>query len=394
MPLSVEDYSWEDSDTTVVITVPLKGAKTAKIDVMSSVNYVKVNNPPYIFECMLFGSIDDNQSSATIENGLVTFRLKKCVPGHWDQLHSPKSADKELMKTIREEAVRRAHERAEIQEKEKSEKKREREKLLVQQAMRIDQEERERIEKQKENEKAEAMRDLEKWKQERRLQALEAKKILLQENQKIDDTRVAGKKRKTVEAVNQEPVREIGKIGVAFTPRVFPTAARESQKDQEDEWLKKQADRRQAASKAIGDGDFTEEENDPIWLQDKGNSLFKSGNLLGAVNAYTHAIQLSPNLPSLHSNRAACHLKLGNLMKCIEDASRALELLTPAVQLNAASRLKVHVRRGTALCQLGLYVEGLMDYDAALKIDPNNQQIIKDMDNIRVVIQGSNIEAQ
>lgn len=37
---------------------------------------------------------------------------------------------------------------------------------------------------------------------------------------------------------------------------------------------------------------------------------------------------------------------------------KALELLTPPVSDNANARVKAHVRRGTAFCQLELYVEG------------------------------------
>lgn len=37
---------------------------------------------------------------------------------------------------------------------------------------------------------------------------------------------------------------------------------------------------------------------------------------------------------------------------------KALELLTPPVADNANARMKAHVRRGTAFCQLELYVEG------------------------------------
>jgi dyslexia susceptibility 1 candidate gene 1 protein len=56
---------------------------------------------------------------------------------------------------------------------------------------------------------------------------------------------------------------------------------------------------------------------------------------------------------------------------------------------NAASRLKAHIRRGTAFCELELYAEGLMDYEAALKIEPNNSEIAEDAANIRKIILGS-----
>ena len=66
-----------------------------------------------------------------------------------------------------------------------------------------------------------------------------------------------------------------------------------------------------------------------------------------------------------------------------------MELLTPPVAENASSRLKAHVRRGTAFCEMELYAEGLMDYEAALKIEPDNEDIRKDAENIRDVIVGT-----
>ncbi len=56
--------------------------------------------------------------------------------------------------------------------------------------------------------------------------------------------------------------------------------------------------------------------------------------------------------------------------------------------MNASSRLKAHVRRGTAFCELELYAEGLLDYEAALKIEPNNEEIKNDAENIRKIIVG------
>ena len=66
---------------------------------------------------------------------------------------------------------------------------------------------------------------------------------------------------------------------------------------------------------------------------------------------------------------------------------KALELLTPPVVDNASSRLRAHVRRGSAFCELELYAEGLMDYEAALKIEPNNREILEDAENIRKLIE-------
>lgn len=42
MPLLVTDYSWTQTDSTVHINVPLKGAKAAKVDILCTDEYLKV----------------------------------------------------------------------------------------------------------------------------------------------------------------------------------------------------------------------------------------------------------------------------------------------------------------------------------------------------------------
>jgi dyslexia susceptibility 1 candidate gene 1 protein len=51
--------------------------------------------------------------------------------------------------------------------------------------------------------------------------------------------------------------------------------------------------------------------------------------------------------------------------------------------------LKAHVRRGSAFCELELYAEGLTDFEAALKIEPNSKEILEDAENIRKLIVGT-----
>ncbi|KAF6129751.1 dynein axonemal assembly factor 4 [Phyllostomus discolor] len=188
--------------------------------------------------------------------------------------------------------------------------------------------------------------------------------------------------------------RSVGSIKINFTPRPFPTALRESQVAEEEEWLHKQAEARRAMNTDIPElRDLKEEEKNPEWLKDKGNKLFATENYLAAINAYNLAIRLNNKIPLLYLNRAACHLKLKNLHKAIEDSSKALELLTPPVADNASARMKAHVRRGTAFCQLELYIEGLQDYEAALKIDPSNQVVQNDAEKIRNIIQGTELKS-
>ena len=43
MPLVVKDFSWEETEKMVFITVPLKGVKAHKVDIFSSEEYLKVS---------------------------------------------------------------------------------------------------------------------------------------------------------------------------------------------------------------------------------------------------------------------------------------------------------------------------------------------------------------
>ncbi len=46
------------------------------------------------------------------------------------------------------------------------------------------------------------------------------------------------------------------------------------------------------------------------------------------------------------------------------------------------------MRRGSAFCELELYAEGLLDYEAALKIEPENCDVADDAAHIRQLIVG------
>lgn len=57
--------------------------------------------------------------------------------------------------------------------------------------------------------------------------------------------------------------------------------------------------------------------------------------------------------------------------------------MTPKVDLNADSRAKCHVRRGTALCKLGILRPGLADLEAALALRPNDDHLKSDIDIVK-----------
>ncbi|XP_076782412.1 dynein axonemal assembly factor 4 isoform X1 [Arvicanthis niloticus] len=418
MPVRVSEFSWQQTPAAVFLSLPLRGVCVRDADVFCGESYLKVNFPPFLFEVFLYAPIDDGKSKAKIGNDTILFTLYKKEPVLWESLSMP-GVDKEMMQRIREKSILQAQEKAKEATEAKAAAKREDQRYALGVMMKIEEEERKKIEDMKENERKKATRELEAWK-ECQKKADGQKKVQRKEKapqgkhseetealkprglpQKALPTRLPTRGRNW-ENIFSEKLKEdrvpaprpAGSIQISFTPRVFPTALRESQVAEEEEWLHKQAEARRAMSTDLPEfSDLKEEEKNPDWLKDKGNKLFATENYLAAVDAYNLAIRLNCKIPLLYLNRAACHLKLKNLHKAIEDSSKALELLTPPVADNANARIKAHVRRGTAFCGLELYVEGLQDYEAALKIDPANTVVQTDAEKIRNIIQGTTLRS-
>uniref|UniRef100_A0A3Q2Z0C0 Dynein axonemal assembly factor 4 n=1 Tax=Hippocampus comes TaxID=109280 RepID=A0A3Q2Z0C0_HIPCM len=353
MPLLVTDHSWTQTESMVFISVPLKGAK--KVDIVSSDEYLKVHFPPFLLEVFPSELVDDEQSSAKIGNGVAVISLTK---------RTNKLEEREIIQKMKDEERERTTAELEAWQLKESKKTEEEARLKLQS-------------------------------QSNQLSKVRAVKHKSESDGSGGSKVIFGEKKKQVDL---PAPRVAGNIQVSFTPRVFPTALRESLEDWHPtpvslcspQWLKKQAEARRVVSADIEElNDLREEERNPDWLKEKGNKCFAAGNYLSALNAYNLAIRLNRKIPALYSNRAACHLKLRNFHKAIEDSSQALELLTPAISANAAARARAHVRRGSAFCQLELYAEGLQDYQTALKIDPSNEALQVDTQKIRDIIQGS-----
>jgi dyslexia susceptibility 1 candidate gene 1 protein len=91
MPLAITDFSWRETDRIVFLDVPLKGSRVGNVDIFSTDVYIKVSSPPYLFEVRLFDTVDEGKCSATIGNGLVSFKLEKQHEKLWQRLQHPNS---------------------------------------------------------------------------------------------------------------------------------------------------------------------------------------------------------------------------------------------------------------------------------------------------------------
>jgi len=410
MPLPVRDYSWHETIDQVMISIPLKGVRRDKVDILSTDDYIKVNFPPHFWELFPFASFDSDGSVATIADGSLNFRLQKKEQLNWNKLEAPFSDDKAICKEKRLAALENYSQREEEKRKKFGAEKHELKRFAVQKQLDRDEVDRRRITEIVETTKAEVMEDLDAWEKARKEEEEEERK-------KAEETRVrrakmlAAKKEKEERRKREElegkeneidgesifeeaPIRRGGKISVNFTERAFPTPVRESTTDAENEWLKKQAEARKMCD--VEDENLRPEEKNPEWLLSKGDTFLRQENFQAAVNAYTHGIRLGGKtpLPNLFSNRAACHLRLRNLHKALEDSSRALELFTPPVPQNAADRKLALSRRGTAFEGLECFVEALVEFEGAFKLDRHDKEIENKIEELRKIIQGNGEETK
>ncbi|KAJ3163769.1 Dynein assembly factor 4, axonemal [Geranomyces variabilis] len=430
MPILIKDYSWTESESHVYLTVPLKGANPKKTDVYVNDVYVKINFPPYLFELDLHDKVDGEAAVATIGNGCAKLELPKNKSGLWTTIMLDNATPADL-RIRRQEADKRFRERADAARAEKAAAKRAEEQLLVQKQIEVERADRERVAQLKEDEKAKAEADLHRWietakKDEPPTAAEPPREAVLEifedhgletdgevapaagpesrheeddnDEEGLDMASILAKVRtQTARARTLPPPRAVEReITIRFTSRgLKPTkTARESEDAKWDTRIKAMQDDyvRKTATTADDDARGPEESN-PLFLKDKGNTFYRSGNFESAVNAYTAALDLDPhNLPCL-SNRAACHLQLSEFSACIADCMAALALLDQeevaivekmiddnGAEMRRKARVKLLVRMGTAKAREAQTKEsGLSEYEQALKLDPRNEALKDDL---------------
>uniref|UniRef100_A0AAY5KRL2 Protein unc-45 homolog B n=1 Tax=Esox lucius TaxID=8010 RepID=A0AAY5KRL2_ESOLU len=105
-----------------------------------------------------------------------------------------------------------------------------------------------------------------------------------------------------------------------------------------------------------------------VQCNEEGNTLFKAGDVQGALCCYTKALKLSSNQSEsaiLHRNRSACYLKLEDYTKAEADASKALDA--------DPGDVKARFRRAQSLQKLGRLNEAFMDAQRCAQLEPTNK---------------------
>uniref|UniRef100_A0A7N6AC26 UNC-45/Cro1/She4 central domain-containing protein n=1 Tax=Anabas testudineus TaxID=64144 RepID=A0A7N6AC26_ANATE len=99
-----------------------------------------------------------------------------------------------------------------------------------------------------------------------------------------------------------------------------------------------------------------------------GNTLFKAGDMQGAVCCYTKALKLTDNQAEsavLYRNRSACYLKLEEYNKAETDASQALDV--------DPGDMKARFRRAQAFQKLGRLDQAFLDVQKCAQMEPKNK---------------------
>ncbi|KAJ3231217.1 Dynein assembly factor 4, axonemal [Chytriomyces hyalinus] len=450
MPLVVKTEDFTETAERVFVSVPLNGVHSSKADIYANDSYIKINFPPFFYEADLLNQVDTEDSEAVVGDGCVKFSLRKVEAKLWGSLKPDASElSAEEMKTRRADAFKRDHERVEKQKKEKAIKKREEHYRLIQEQLNVERAEKAKFEQVRLEEQRAAEEGIQQWKD-----AMASKKCVeatpvrnaeravsykaisnvakadsaIFDTDKVDEeTNELYTQKSTVEAIEEESddedidmeairakvrkemdklkgskpqPRETGTINFKFTSRgLIPTStARESE---DVKWVHRINQAYEKDAKSRRDNLFdplSVDEKNPIFLKDKGNAFFKTGNYQGAINAYTAALDLDPQFSSCLSNRAVCHLKLGAYNDCIQDCTAALsvtdqehEILSdrdPVAAMSAkpahdAAQVKVFVRRAAALNLLGRVADAVKDYERAIALDPRNDELKEDLARLK-----------
>ncbi|XP_063231189.1 serine/threonine-protein phosphatase 5-like [Bacillus rossius redtenbacheri] len=100
-------------------------------------------------------------------------------------------------------------------------------------------------------------------------------------------------------------------------------------------------------------------------LKNEANEYFKKQDYEKAIQLYSEAIELNPNVAVYYGNRSIAYLKTECFGYALNDASRAIEL--------DSGYVKGYYRRAAALMSLGKFKQALKDYETVTKARPNDK---------------------
>merc|ERR1712112_180365 len=95
-------------------------------------------------------------------------------------------------------------------------------------------------------------------------------------------------------------------------------------------------------------------------LKDQGNKYFNANKFDSAIESYSKAIALNPNVPTYYTNRALCYMRSNKWAQAVQDSKAALE--------RDSSLVKGHFYLGTSLLELDKLDESIKHLQTAFEL--------------------------
>ena len=113
-------------------------------------------------------------------------------------------------------------------------------------------------------------------------------------------------------------------------------------------------------------------------IKEQGNSEFKIGHYITAIDYYTRAMELNPNEPTLYSNRATCYKLLGKYRESLNDYKKAIQF-NPKNTKNLKKLASVYTL-------LGNFGEAQIILQKCVNLEPNDSSNTNELNKIKKII--------
>jgi dyslexia susceptibility 1 candidate gene 1 protein len=370
-------FEWEQTATTVVLRVTIKGFKPDAVDVFISDVFVKVNaSPTYLLQLDLAHPIVVEKSSFWCDMPTVKITMQKAAlspaeqamlgdRGEWPTLLIDKNTDQAVVADRRAGALERAEQlygaKLDSREKQKAVEK----KRMFEEHWAIEKTQRADIEGRVAAERTEEKASLRAWEETVAQTETARKQIFSPADVGMNDVAVP---------VRQE---ETTNVSIDFTSGSLAMPVRT--RGDEDYY-------RKSRYKPVT------AEDAPMFWKDKADKLYRGRQWRKSADAYSESIKRDGSFLTCISSRAACYLHLHEYHAAVNDCDLAITLMsnTPASDTTQdrykATLMKLHVRRGAAYAWSGNVGKALEDYRmaAAYRSEDDDAEILRDLDAIEI----------
>ncbi|OHT11442.1 hypothetical protein TRFO_19073 [Tritrichomonas foetus] len=335
------EYTIEDLEDTVVMTVTFAGRMASKCDLVVADLYAKFNLRPYFLMIDFPEKVSIKNVCASAKVNTLIIRVKKEVEQKWAP--QPWKFEQDELKKRRDESFQR---------------------LVDAERARV---EAERIAKEAaEKEAMQRAWDFEKQQREALKEAQELDKQYAQSNITGEDSAKELRSKPLYTPVEFAPSR--GKISTQMmhTPTMKDQPARYT------------GPQRNFIVPKKGDAS-------PLWMKQQGDAFYKNGDYRSAINAYTEAVDGSDRqFVAALSNRAAARLKLGQAKLALNDCDEGLALIADPIVSPEVGKMKCRLlsRKVQALFEEKRYVECFQACADILKYERGVPEVKEDLDLI------------